>query len=132
MNSVTLHLPDHLYERVQQIATNSNRTVENVLVEGLTLLLDSDGEPLDSLDDLADFTLIQLWAVVHRRLVWHQSQRLHDLVTKSKYTTLSPDEISERDSLLERNQQLMLQRSEALALLHERGEDVSQFFERGA
>jgi hypothetical protein len=35
---VLLQIPEELYERVRQIAENSNRSLENVLLESLALI----------------------------------------------------------------------------------------------
>src|SRR5262245_22077257 len=85
--SITLDLPDDLYEQVQQVAAQSQRPMERVVLESLRLLFAPPPSSVDLATDLATlagYTDDQLWAVVYQRLAWPQSQRLHDLSAKSK------------------------------------------------
>jgi predicted transcriptional regulator len=48
---VTIHLPDALYDRVRQFAEDTNRPLETVLLESVSLLFDDSPESL-TVDDL--------------------------------------------------------------------------------
>ena len=132
--SITLDLPDDLYERVHQVAAQSQRPVERVVLESLRLLFvpPSSADLATSLATLSGYTDAQLWAVVYQRLAWPQSQRLHELSAKNKLERLTEDEQRELEDLLVSNDRAMLLRSEALRLLKHRGYDTEAYLKRGA
>lgn len=134
-NLVTLNLPDELYERVQREADARQRSIESLVVETLDILFDHTVQPLNldqELEELADYTDTQLWAVVHRRLSWQQSLRLHELNAKAKLETLSEAEDDELEHLLALNDGYMLLRSDALLKLKQRGHDIDAYLKIGA
>ena len=133
--AITLDLPEDLYERVRQVAEQSQRPLERVLVESIRLLFALPPTSTDVATTLAampGYSDAQLWAVVYQRLAWPQSQRLHELSTKNKLEKLTEDEQSECEHLLTLNDRAMLLRSEALLLLKNRGHDITAYLERGA
>jgi hypothetical protein len=133
--SITLDLPDDLYEHVHRVAAQSQRPVERVLLESLRLLFvppPSSADLTTSLAALPSYSDAQLWAVVYQRLAWPQSQRLHELSAKNKLERLTADEQRELEDLLSSNDRAMLLRSEALRLLKHRGYDIEAYLKRGA
>jgi hypothetical protein len=133
--SITLDLPDDLYEQVRQLAAQSQRPVERVVLESLRLLFvppPSSADLAASLAALSDYSDAQLWAVVYQRLAWPQSQRLHELSANAKLERLTEDEQHELEDLLSSNDRVMLLRSEALRLLKNRGYDIEAYVKRGA
>ncbi|HEX2278650.1 MAG TPA: hypothetical protein VHN13_16245 [Candidatus Tectomicrobia bacterium] len=133
--SITVDLPDDLYERVQQVAAQSQRPVERVVLESLRLLFVPPPSPADlatSLAALPSYSDAQLWAMVYQRLAWPQSQRLHELSAKNKLERLTKEEQLELEDLLSSNDQAMLLRSEALRLLKNRGYNIEAYLKRGA
>jgi hypothetical protein len=132
---VQLELPDELYERIQQVAEESNRSLESVLVESLQLLFSQPSLSNDltaNLAELVNYSDEQLWAIVHRRLPWSDSMRLRELIAQSKQTALADSEKRELEYLLELVDRSMLLRSEALLRLKERGRDVERYLKRPA
>jgi hypothetical protein len=133
--SITLDLPDDLYEQVHQVAAQSQRPVERVVLESLRLLFvppPSAADLATSLAALPGYADAQLWAVVYQRLAWPQSQRLHELSAKNKLERLTADEQRELADLLSSNDRAMLLRSEALSQLKHRGYDIEAYLKRGA
>lgn len=133
--SITLDLPDELYERIQ--AEASQRPVEIVALETLGAVfrqpLDQNGGDLDELlAEMAEYHDSQLWAIVRRRLSWMQSLRLRELSAKRKQEALTPDEERALNQLLNLVDRQMLLRSEALLLLKQRGQDVESYLKLGA
>ena len=132
--SITLDLPEDLYERVRQVAEQSQRPLERVLVESIHILfvhLPTSTDVATTLAALPGYSDAQLWAVVYQRLAWPQSQRLHELSAKNKLEKLTEDEQSEFEDLLTLNDRAMLLRSEALLLLKNRGHDIATYLEHG-
>jgi len=73
--SITLDLPEDLYERVRQVAEQSQRSLEHVLVESIRLLFVLPPTSTDVASILAampSYADAQLWAMVYQRLVWPQ------------------------------------------------------------
>jgi hypothetical protein len=133
--SITLDLPDDLYEQVYQVAAQSQRPLERVVLESLRLLFAPPSSSVDlatSLAALSGYSDAQLWAVVYQRLAWPQSQRLHELSAKNKLERLTEDEQRELEDLLVSNDRAMLLRSEALRLLKHRGYDTEAYLKRGS
>src|ERR671937_305815 len=93
--SITLDLPEDLYERVRQVAEQSQRPLERVLVESIRLLFVLAPTSIGVATTLAamlGYSDAQLWAVVYQRLAWPQAQRLHELSAKNTLGGLTEDE----------------------------------------
>ncbi len=130
---VLLQLPEDLYERVRQIAEESKRPLEEVLLDSLALLFgDLPDEASLSPQFLETLTDEQLWAIVHRALTWPQDIRLRELTALGKQGTLSADEQAEMERLVVQVDRYVLVRSRALMLLKGRGHDVEQRLRLGA
>ena len=74
--SITLDLPEDLYERVRQVAEQSQYPLERVLIESIRLLFVPPPTSTDvatTLAALPNYSDAQLWAVVYQRLAWPQS-----------------------------------------------------------
>ena len=131
-STIELELPAEVYERAQQIAKDSNRSVESVLLDGLTLLFGTLPDTGLSPDTLKSYTDEQLWAVVHQRLAWPQDTRLRELIALGRHGQITDDEQAEMERLIHLVDHQMLLRSEALLLLKERGHNVGEQLKSGA
>ena len=131
-STIELQIPPEILERAQQIANASNRSVEDVLLDGLTLLFGTLADAGITPDELKKYTDEQLWAVVYQRLAWPQDTRLRELVALGKQGLLSDDEKAEMERLIDLVDRLMLLRSQALLLLKQRGHNVEKRLELGA
>lgn len=123
--SVTLELPDELYERIRQAADASHRPVSDVLVETLTYFFGDmpfDNPVTD--DALRHLTDAQLWALVYRQFPVMQDIRLRDLSALGKSGQLSENEQRQLEQLVSSYDQYVLLRSRVLVELHLRGHDV--------
>lgn len=130
---IYLDLSPDLYARIQDVAARSGRPIEAVLVETLDLLfgatlLDWDrlAATIDALPDA------QLLAVVHRRLPWGMSLRLHELTVQGQQGPLTDDEQAELTALIDEADRLTVLRSRALLALQRRGHNVQDQLLRGA
>jgi hypothetical protein len=131
--SVLLQMPEELYERVRRIAEDSDRPVENVLLDSIALLfgeLPPDDELTPQL--LGTFSDEQLWAIVYRSLAWPQDTRLRELTALGKRGSLSDEEQTEMERLVDGVDRYVLLRSQALLLLKQRGYDVERRLKLGA
>ncbi len=130
---VLLQLPEPLYERVRELAQGTNRSVESLLLDSLTLLfseqtdeLSLDAGQLESASDEA------LWALVFRPFGWRQDERLRELTGQGQNRLLSADEQGELERLIDQVDQYTLLRSTALVLLKGRGYDVESRLKQSA
>jgi hypothetical protein len=130
--TITLNVPEELYERVQEAAEASDRSLETVLLESMDVLFRRSPNDLDELlKNLPTYTDAQLWAFVYRRLPWTDSLRLRELIAKGKQGTLNESEEYELNRLSDTVDGDMLLRSEALELLQQRGQDISSYLKMG-
>jgi hypothetical protein len=127
---IVLLLPDELYERLREIADDSQRPVESVLIDSLTLLFGN----LPAIDpqQLTTFSDEQLWALFHRQIAWPLDARLRELTTLSQQGILSPNDQTELESLVDAYDDYVLLRSQALVLLKQRGYEVEKRLRLGA
>jgi hypothetical protein len=131
-STVELQIPSEIYERAHQIAQASNRSVESVLLDGLSLLFGALPDKAILPDELSNYTDEQLWAIVHQRLTSPQDARLHELIALGKQGQITEEEKVELERLIDRVDHQMLLRSEALYLLKQRGRDVERQLRLGA
>ncbi|MGO9471789.1 MAG: hypothetical protein ACLQVF_47515 [Isosphaeraceae bacterium] len=129
IQTLTLHLPDPLYTRLQQRARQFNRTLEAELLEVLNTAVQADEslpQPLaedvarlDNMDDAA------LWQAARSRLSKKEAVQLEVLHLKRQKVGLSESEASTLAELVQRYERSMLVRAQAAALLKQRGCDLS-------
>ncbi len=127
--TLTLHLPDTLYTRLQQRARQFNRTLEAELLELLNTAVPADDSlpgslakdvaRLDSMDDA------RLWQEARSRLSKKDAAQLEVLHLKRQKEGLSESETCELAELVEQYERSMLIRARAAALLKQRGCDLS-------
>jgi hypothetical protein len=129
MSQIELQLPPEIQERAEQIAKESNRSLEDVLLEGLSLLFGQLNQI--SPDNLNAYSDEQLWAVVHQRLAWPQESRLRELSALGKRGQITEREKLELEELITVVDHTTLLRSKALLLLKERGHDIDKLFSMG-
>lgn len=129
MSQIELQLPPAIQERAEQIAKETNRSIEEILLEGLSLLF--GGLSDIKTQDLAQYNDEQLWAVVHQRLVWPQENRLRELIALGKEGQISEVEKVELEHLISLVDHITLLRSQALLLLKQRGHDIEKHLNLG-
>lgn len=135
LKTVTLEIPDELYQSVQEAADATDRSLEAIVLGSLELLFKKPS-PLSNLESLLNalsaYSTPELWAVVYRQLPWSQSARLRELSAKRNQAMLAEIESAELDQLVDLVDRYTLLRSEALMRLKERGEDISTYLKMGA
>jgi hypothetical protein len=128
---IELEISPEVYERAKQIALESQRSIEVVLQETLTLIFGSGQEAQLQPAELHHYNDEQLWAIVHRHLAWHHEVRLRELIAQGKKEHLPEAEYAEMERLIDQVDRYMLLRSQALVLLKERGHNVEQQLKLG-
>jgi plasmid stability protein len=127
--TLTLHLPDPLYARLQERARRFNRTLEAELLEVLNSAVPVEESLPDSLtEDVARLDAMddaELWQVARSMLSKKEAARLEVLHLKRQKEGLSESEGSNLAELVRQYERSMLTRARAAALLKQRGHDVS-------
>lgn len=122
---IQVALPATLYTRIEESASQSGRSIESVLIEGL---MQHFLEPSEQEEILKTFSDDQLWAVMERGLSDKERERMWALIEAGETHPLTDAENAELDALQDKADDLLVLRSIALALLSERGHDVSYYF----
>ncbi len=128
MSQYILTVPDDVVYRARQLAEQSQRPVDRILIEHLrtlpvvlpTLPEDEEAE-LAALIHLTDDTL---WTIAQEQMSSENQERLQLLMDRH-LLGLATAERDELAQLVERSERLMLRKSMAAALLAERGYSVS-------
>ena len=126
MQTVTVNLPDNLYQRMRRRARERNRTVEDEVVEVVARAFDDDIAPAtaDLLEELPLLSDHDLWQAARMYIPADQAERMQELVWKEQAEGLTTAEQDEAGQLQRNAHRVMLVRGEAAALLAERGHDV--------
>ncbi|QEH38372.1 hypothetical protein OJF2_69730 [Aquisphaera giovannonii] len=127
--SLTLHLPDGLYTRLQQRAHASRRTLEAELLDVLSAAVpgeqDLPGSLSTDLAQLAAMDNAELRRAARSRPSEEASAQLEALHLKRQRDGLTESEARTLADLVGQYERSMVLRARAAALLKERGHDVS-------
>jgi hypothetical protein len=132
--AITLHVPEHVYERARQVAESTHQPVETVFLQELEtaflpkLPADEEAE-LTSLKNLSDDAL---WTIAREQMAVPLQEQMGALMDKNSLGSITQEEYQKLETLVDRGQRLMLRKSEATALLTERGYKVTPEELRGA
>ena len=126
---MTLHLPDDLYQQLKRQADQTQRTVEERLLEVLAAALPQPAElPADLAALAAQLAVLDdatLWQAARSRLDSDVAARIEGLHFKRQNEELDAKETQELAGLMHQYERAMLVRAQAAALLAQRGHDVS-------
>jgi hypothetical protein len=131
MQSVTVELPEHLYQRMSRRALARRASVEEEVARVLADALGEESAPEDAapVDVMAQLPYLDdeaLWQAARTRVAADRAQRMQELIWKQQAEGLTAAEEDEANVLQRHGQQVMLLRAEAAALLAERGHDVTE------
>jgi predicted transcriptional regulator len=128
-HTVTLRVPDPLYERVQRAAEALQRPFEDVMLEAVaTALPPLSGLPAEVADDLASLTFMNdaaVWSVARSTPPPEQTAEMEALLAKKGQGQLTGTEPQRLEHLVHAHEMLTLRRAQAAVLLQRRGYDVS-------
>ena len=116
--TVSVTLPEPLYQRVCETAKALTRSVQDVLAESIALSLppleaDLPADVRADLGPLALSSVQELHEIAQGPLAEHRQARLEVLAEQQKKQPLSNVENSELDELVGQAQRIMLRRAEA-------------------
>ncbi len=129
VQSVTLDLPDALYERLKHRAEQTHRTVEAELLDVVAAAVPATDELprdlADAISPLASLNDQALWQAARTHLPTAAANRMERLHLKRQQRGLTEPEAEVLTELVRQYERTMLVRAQAVALLKERGHDVS-------
>ena len=129
MSDYVLTVPEEVYTRAREIANEIAQPVEQVMIDHLrTLSAPLPSLPLEEEAELAAMRNLSddaLWTIAREQMAKPLQKRMQQLMDNNSRGTLIPEDRSELASLVERGQRLMLRKSEAVALLTQRGHTVT-------
>jgi plasmid stability protein len=129
LETVTLRLPNNIYQRVKQRAQVMHRSVEDELLAVVAASLPDEEELPDQLaaelNQLSLFTDDELWQAARATLPANKRERMAELSQRAKEQDLTEGEQQEVEDLLYLYDRNMLLRAKAAVLLQERGHDIS-------
>ncbi len=124
--TVTLTLPETLYERAKETAQAVDRSLELVLTQSIALslpALETDLPP-DVRSELVALPLLsddELWTIARSIMDERQQDRLQYLAEAQKHRSLTLAEQSDLTQLMDEAERVMLRKAEAYRLLARRG-----------
>lgn len=126
--TVSVRLPQSLFQRLERIAAVTHRSVEDVLtttdVVALPPTPDTSPDLADELAAMVLFSDESLKAAAQPSLSAAQQERLAQLSHAGGERTLSRSEERKLERLLDLYDQAVLRRAKALAILAQRGYDI--------
>ncbi len=129
-DQIVLVLPEDISARARLIAETTSQPVEQVLIDYLKTLsaplpeLPADEQAeLDALRHLSDDAL---WTIAREQMSDDSQARAHELMDRNSLGTITDQEQTELEKLVERGDRLMLRKAEAAAILRDRGYPFTQ------
>jgi hypothetical protein len=125
LQTVTLQLPESMYQSARRTAKAVNQPIGEVLVTALKSTL----PPLEGLapEIITELTALeflpdkQLWTMARSKLPQPQRRKLSHLLRKNQAGTLTEREERALDELIAESERLMLRKARAFVLLKWRG-----------
>lgn len=128
--TVTLRMPDPLYDQLMHRAVETQRSFEEETLEVLAAVLPGRGELSADLKQAIDSLVVledaALWQAAQSRLADDVASELEALHDKRDRVGLTDSESQQLAALLRQYERQMLVRAQAAALLRERGHDVTR------
>ena len=129
MQDVTIRLPDGMYQQLKSQADAAHCSVEADVVQVVRSAVAMAGEMTADLEALLDQLRFLDDSTLHRaaqtRLAKRAFARLAALNAKRQRDGLTPADAIQAQDLMTHYERAMLIRAEALALLKERGHDIT-------
>lgn len=129
-HSVSVQIPETLYYRLQRIAAATHRTVEDVLATTVNVSLPPQPDLPESLaDELSAMQLFSdeaLWAATESTLSPAEQRRLRQLGEAGDARKLTASQRKELGTLVQKYDQAVLRRAQALAILAYRGYEIGE------
>jgi hypothetical protein len=127
-HTLTLDIPDNLYDRLAERAARSQRSVADEALAAMALNVPTEDDLTPALarvlHDLNALDDTQLRRAAERTLSQRDERHLRALSRRNSASEITPVEADELAVLLDRLEDIGLIRAKATALLHARGHEV--------
>ena len=129
--TVTLPVPEEIYDRARQVAAGTAQSVEAVLLQQLQAAFMAPLPPLPpdeqrELEALTSLSDEALWTLAREQMAQDKQARLHVLMDANSQGTLEEAQRVELEALVTQGQRLSVRKAQAAALLTERGYRVTR------
>lgn len=129
VQTVTLNLPSVLYDRLKRRADQAHRSIETELIEAVAMTVPSGAElPDDLVEQVSSLTLLDektLRRAAQSHFSAEKAAELEALHLKRQDEGLTEKETQQAGELTSQYERAMVLRAQAIALLLQRGYDVS-------
>ena len=126
--TIAVHIPESLFRKLKRAADLTHRSVEDVTVTSLEAALPAAPNlPIDIANELAAMHLFSdeaLWAATAPSFSPTEEYRLNQLNAAAGEQDLTPAEEAEQQNLITAYHRSVLRRTQALAILAQRGHSV--------
>ena len=127
--TVTIHLPEHLWHQFQEAASEDDQSLENVLLQAIQgnkppSLATVPARIRTELRALKTVSDAQLWQIADRRVSPETQDRLEWLLDKNQAGIITTAEKQELGQLSEEAERLTVKKAFAYALLRWRGHPI--------
>lgn len=121
MTTVTLDLPQQIYQKAAQVAKATKRPIEQVVVEWIRPPVERAGSAQDAaLAGLEAMSAAQLTQVASSRATPEDTERLRELLSLQEQRELTETERDEAGQLVEQEDLITLRKAKAIYLLKQR------------
>lgn len=129
VHPVTISLPEKVYRQIKRAADAVRRPVDEIVAEAVAAAAPVMDVPASSLrTELAQMAYLNdaaLWTAARSTLSKDQQERLEALHDKQQRVGLTAAERAQEQALVKLYRETLLVRAQAVALLQQRGYDVS-------
>jgi transposase len=127
--TVTIHLPEHLWHQFQEAAQEDDLSLENMLLQAIQgnrppSLVTVPARIRPELRALKTFSDTELWQIAESRVAPDTQTRLEWLLAKNQDGTLTVTEKQELEQLSEEAERLTVKKAFAYTLLRWRGHPI--------
>lgn len=127
---VTVHLPDAMYDPLQEVAQSRNESIEQVVINQLRSVVSVSlpDLPADEESELIAFKFLSddtLRSIAREQMPAREQERMQHLMDGNTEGTLTAAERQELEQMVERGQRLMLRKAWAAGMLMERGHPIT-------
>lgn len=112
---ITITLPDEIYQRAERFAKLANRDVASILAETIQLSIPSVSAEFANLEPISALSDEQVLALTELQMEPEQDTRLSELLDCQQADTLTEDERSELQALMQIYQEGLLRKATALS-----------------
>lgn len=125
LQTITLEIPEELYQSADQMARVVKRPLAELVANSLAHTLPPlDDVPAEEKKSLAELSLLddaRLWEEAAVMLTAEQQAEMHHLLDEQSARELSPEEAAQLEKLLDEYGRLLVRKSHAWLLLARRG-----------